>query len=778
MGSENPAEPTRPLGGLPDDPADACEAETDVCARGPRTTPRGSNHPVRDWLVMILGGLGFTVGLCLTTPPLVESVDFVLYHQANFEYFRQAVTQFRLPLWNPCIGLGRPFLADVQNAVFYPPAYLVLCGPRLGALLIVWLHAVGALAGMRALGKALAMDRPVAWGVAFSFLLSLPLTGRLMAGQILYFGALCYLPILFRCTLQLTRGAGGRWVGCHALLLALQFLCGHPQVFWFSALGQICFLNARLLAGAEPCKLQRWVKANLQLAGAFLLCAGLAAAVLLPFLELIGQGNRTGGSKEFCDFGRLEWLDLMGLFGDPPQAQLLDWERNLFIGALGVLGGVAGLLRWKDPDARALLVVGLFALLLSAGSQTPVFDGFYRGVPGFSSFRVHARSATLISFVLLLSAGLWLSRTRPSRAAWLSLAAAGGAVLVLVTIHRSQLTCVRGVPFSGWIATAGLALLMFRLQGRDRRRSLQPWILGALALLQAADLLNANLQYKGTYSFLNVQKTSPDFPYRQAVRAALEEKRSAKPDLWLPRVLVPRKVVPANCGMLDGYGNVDAYTSLFLERPWRFLHTVLELPEPRLKNTSLAGEIYERNPFGHPLLAVDVGWDNARRVCLANTNRAPRAFLASQVEVVAPRSELLDRLRRGHDGQKTPLVEETAGIGRHASLDSAGTVQEVSWSSERIGLVVRAPQEALLVLAEPWYPGWKARLGTQVIDAMPANGWMRAFRVPAGEHRIDVFFHQNHLATGVGVSLLSVVVVGLRLAGTRRKPSPPPTSGR
>jgi len=78
---------------------------------------------------------------CLPEPSLFSSVDFLLFYKQNFTFLAEAVNDLRLSTWNPYIGLGRPFLADIQNAVFYPPIYLVLLGPKCGAFLILWVHA-------------------------------------------------------------------------------------------------------------------------------------------------------------------------------------------------------------------------------------------------------------------------------------------------------------------------------------------------------------------------------------------------------------------------------------------------------------------------------------------------------------------------------------------------------------------------------------------------------------------------------------------------------------
>src|ERR1700733_13267427 len=90
-------------------------------------------------LVLLVTG-GFAAGLCFREPNVLQSVDYVNFHAPNFHFLKEAVHEGRLPLWNPYIGLGRPFLAYIESAVFYPPTYLMCLGPRLGMFLLIWLH--------------------------------------------------------------------------------------------------------------------------------------------------------------------------------------------------------------------------------------------------------------------------------------------------------------------------------------------------------------------------------------------------------------------------------------------------------------------------------------------------------------------------------------------------------------------------------------------------------------------------------------------------------------
>ena len=127
----------------------------------------------REDLVVVLATGLFAAALCFAGTELLESWDYVQFLRPNFHFLNEAVREGRLPLWNPYIGLGRPYLADTQTMVFYPPVYLVCLGQGIGSLLLVWLHCTLAVFGMRGLAGALQVGRwqgyfmaPLTWEVA------------------------------------------------------------------------------------------------------------------------------------------------------------------------------------------------------------------------------------------------------------------------------------------------------------------------------------------------------------------------------------------------------------------------------------------------------------------------------------------------------------------------------------------------------------------------------------------------------------------------------------
>jgi hypothetical protein len=672
-----------------------------------------------DLLVVLATGL-FAAGLCFVAPTLLESADCVQFWRPNLHFLTDAVREGRVPLWNPYIGLGRPFLADTQNALFYPPIYLACLGQALGCFLLVWLHCMLGTFGMRGLAGALRVGRWQGYFMAACYLASGSLTARWMTGQMSYCWALCYVPALFHCALRTEEAWDGRRIGRHALLLALQFLCGHPQVFWLTGIGQAVFLLGRALRFPLRQGLLDASRSLGQLGAASAWCAGLVAVVLLPFLELVKQGNRVAPSPAFTSAWKLQWEHFISLISPvatwEPRAWI-NWEMNLFVGSVVLLTGLVGLSHWRERNVRGLLAVLVVALLMAVGDSTPIFWLFYKGLPGYSGFRCHAREGLLAVLALICAAGVWLSQPHPRlRALW-----------------------------AGSFGITPRAIMI------------------ALVVLQGLHLLYATWVIKNAYTYSAVVQMLPANPSQRPLVAQLREAGLINPSQPPPRVCAARVLVPANDAMTYRYSTFDADCSLFLWRPWQYLHAMLGIEPPKLKNNSLAKEVYWYGSLPYPDLALAAGMDPATRTLQFATNPAPRAFLVYAAEVAGDSGAILKRLVLGHDIHRSALLEEplTEPLPRESALPAAAANLrrfEPGW----LLIEVDAKANALLVLAEAWYPGWRAEIdGRAIGTCVPANLWMRAVPVPAGRHQVRVYFHQDYLLPGLLISLASA---GLLLA--------------
>jgi uncharacterized membrane protein YfhO len=76
-----------------------------------------------------------------------------------------------------------------------------------------------------------------------------------------------------------------------------------------------------------------------------------------------------------------------------------------------------------------------------------------------------------------------------------------------------------------------------------------------------------------------------------------------------------------------------------------------------------------------------------------------------------------------------------------------------------IELHVSSSWPALLIVAEAWCPGWRATVNGVPAEVLPANVWMRAVPVPAGESRVELHYVEPSLARGAAISLCALLVL-------------------
>src|SRR5438876_4322605 len=76
---------------------------------------------------LLAASLAFYYPLVFLGRALVDYDAFVYFYPQRV-YLAQALASGRIPLWDPDLFLGAPFLANPQTAVLYPPSWLFLLG--------------------------------------------------------------------------------------------------------------------------------------------------------------------------------------------------------------------------------------------------------------------------------------------------------------------------------------------------------------------------------------------------------------------------------------------------------------------------------------------------------------------------------------------------------------------------------------------------------------------------------------------------------------------------
>ena len=443
------------------------------------------------------------VGLCLYTIAFhFESLLFgrIFFSLDTFAYFYPMETYYatslragQLPLWNPYIFGGVPFLANSQAGVYYPLNLAFLFGsiPNVYSLELA-AHSLIAAGGMLWFARrfvGLSWFGAIVAGLAFGF------GGAIvtMAGHLNQVQVAAWLPWMLGAGHQLVVRPGARPLVLLAILIALQALAGHSQQLyiglWALAVYSVwTYLRQAHVGSFRLANRGTWHQLAV-LAGAGLLAAGLSAAQMIPTLELANLSIRSGGLSywEATAFSLPPFELLAALV--PPVAGGAPFSE--FVGYIGVVGlalaifGLAARFGWKE---RFWLAWSIIALLLAFGHYTVLYFALYQLVPGFDLFRAPARWLVLFSFGASVLAGLGAGRVgrldRRRRAAGLA------AIVVVAAIALAGVRDLLGetrpveIP-AGWWWVAAIALAFGLALVRWRSR-LQSWL---LILLLAAELL-------------------------------------------------------------------------------------------------------------------------------------------------------------------------------------------------------------------------------------------------------------------------------------------------
>jgi hypothetical protein len=380
---------------------------------------------------------------------ILVGLDVFTYFYPYKAYAAEVVRQGHLPLWNPYLFMGVPFLANAQTALFYPlnfPLYW-LPVPKMVSYSIV-LHVF--LAGLFAYSYArlsLGLRRWGAWLAAAVFAFS-----GFVGAQVEHVNQLncsVWLPLLFllfdlargnslgclanihpslpgrgrgrvdptpTLTLPL-RGRGGkrsRWLSVllAGLVVGFQFTAGHTQSSYITlfALGVYAVFPVLWIWNRRG-KKGLWAEVGRSLLVCLLVVfigLALAAVQLLPTLELSRLSVRGGGLsyREAVSFSlkpRLLLLSLLPTFG----GEEVFSEYVAYLGIVALALALLGVLFQRRNPARPFLIfLTALGLFLGLGAYNPFYFVLYKLVPGFDLFRAPARWLYLYTFGGAMLAGL------------------------------------------------------------------------------------------------------------------------------------------------------------------------------------------------------------------------------------------------------------------------------------------------------------------------------------------------------------------------------------
>ena len=700
-----------------------------------------------DWGWAAGGAAAWVSALMFIPPTPFDGVDYFRFFGPYAEFLRTSLQHGEIPWWNPYASLGRPFVADLQSASFYPPTYLgLLFGLRGGLIVAAALHALLALLGCRLLLRRLGVARPAAWGGALALLFTAPWLDRMQAGSINLVFGFCYLPVILLLALRLaTAPTRRRWIAL-AGLWALQVLSSHPQAFWLTALAAAVFVTGLLAQPPWGAAARAWGGAMVRLATSCAAGLALSGVALVPLFELVGQSNRTSASPDFSAkfaMGVDSWLSLLAA---PSAGFAVNWEYDVHVGAVVAVGALLALTRLREPALRGAAGLIATGAVIAAGSSTPLFGVLYHVLPGLASFRIPARAGLLIVVGLVIAAASAAgggARTRPSLRAILLAVTALSSAVVLYFIYR--LPVGPAVPRwlgtqLGWLAAAGVG---WWWQGPAAGDGARRWLLAALLAGEIGVALWGLKQLPGS---------SSQFPIEAVVAQAIHARGLDRQPAPV-RVSLDPTLIRENSGMIRGYATLTGFESLSLERGWTYLHRAAGADPGHPYSTIADGRVYDHAGLLHSV-NLTVTLPAQANFLAIDPAPDPRAYLTTRFTRVPDAMSAMAHMVAGHPFHDDALVEASDAVGLKIDANRPrGTAAIVGFTLNSVDLAVESPGPALLVVAEAWYPGWQAAIAGQPVPCLPVNGWMRGVPVPAGASLVRLSFHQHGFAAGAALSL-------------------------
>ncbi len=550
-----------------------------------------------------------------------------------------------------------------------------------------------------------------------------------------------------------------------------------------------------------------------------LLVGLVCAAQLLPFLELLRNSQRDSGFAALgYDWSMPVWgwaNFVVPLFQTLPGTQGVwfqqdqGWTSSYYAGIGTVLLLVLALGRARDWRVWTLVGIVLLALVMALGDNGVLYRVLRRCVPGMGALRYAVKFVIPVLILAPLLAAIGFAAIKRAGKFECSCGVAFLLALALIAFlswHVSDLYDLKRAWMRNALTRGGILVLMFGL-GAGYLRSRSRFVLHPLGCLESRneevsdlktgqrtntpDSLKAKLRTPQANSlkaelrtvfglllllvcWLDLRTHVPNqnptaAPSVYGLKSVAARGRNTLPKLGEGRVMlapeaeeilrlhslsdlqqdtvVHRLAFFANCNLLE---QVPQFYGFFSLAPGE-IHNLANLPYvqtnrdfPPLKDflgvshVTAPGKIYElaRRPTAMPLItagqkAVFVDDETAIYAITQATNVDLRrtVFLPPQAS------------------------KEIANTNRVSAQVSATVFEKHSVSFQ-----MESAAPTLAVIAQSFYPAWKAYVDGRSTQVFRANYAFQAVKVPAGKHRVELRYQNDWFRAGVVLSIVGLIV--------------------
>ncbi len=649
------------------------------------------------WFKLVFSGK--TLFFDLTTRSYYPIASLFSYSWKNLE----------VPLWNPYVYCGMPFLANPQTAVLYPFSYIFLIFSYPTALnIFIIIHTAIAGMFMYKLSREFGMSDYGSIISAFIFMFNGFFV--LHAGMTSQIAAYVWLPGVLYYFKKYTTEQLPLYAVFTAITLTLQFFAGYPGFVYYT----ILFLLVYHLVFLEQhyTYFESLKKLALAFVSVGVITLLFSSAQLLPSIELAANSSRGSGlDRALSSVYSISTLDYCRFLLVP----LWDYFQPFYKGDVHIIGYYFGLVsigvclfNYKNIRKKEhFFLISALVLLtgLAIGSGTPLYNIFLLIVPGWKYFRFPAQVMYLFAFCFALLTGYMLDMLRSNYVR-----------IILVILVFTE-------------------LFLFNLRAnRLIDKSYYETTTPSVGFLQKDNSL---------FRIMLTPKTVAEPPYYDA--------DYYKRWLNFKDMLYPNTASAYRLSYADGYETMMQSSALVL-------FSNIKDPSSKILDIMNLKYMFSKRELGeHNMKLVKDGYVKIYE----NIHCLPRFYMANKAELLR-RDKIIDAmLDKGFDPTKTVFIEDTMpfNVQNSFQLQFAGQdkVSIEQYTMNKYKLNTYSKDAKWLFCGEAYYPGWKAEVDGLPVKIYRTDYYFRAIFLPPGAHKVLFYYAPMSFILGLLISSLSAI---------------------